>query len=65
MYYYCDPRKNEKCQKSNCYLNGGKCNITEHLEYSLHERRVTKTACRQLKEQKEIKEDLMNGNTNK
>lgn len=29
----CDPEKNKRCRKTNCYINGGPCHLTSHEEY--------------------------------
>ena len=63
MYFYCDPRKNTQCKKSNCYVNGGKCNITEHMQYSLNYKQVDDDHPRRPKEQREIRKEMQNGST--
>ncbi len=35
VLYQCDPTKNTKCKKSNCYKRGGPCLHTENEEYAL------------------------------
>lgn len=32
--YKCDPEKNVNCRKTNCYLHGGPCTSTAHLEFA-------------------------------
>jgi len=32
--YVCDPDKNTKCNKTDCYLHGGRCQMTSHEEFS-------------------------------
>lgn len=33
-FYYCDPKKNTKCGKTECYIYGGECYSTTHKEFS-------------------------------
>lgn len=33
--YFCDPRKNTGCLKTNCYWNGGSCMVTLEKGYRL------------------------------
>lgn len=33
-YYYCDPDKNYQCQKCHCFLNGGRCQLTDEPRFS-------------------------------
>ena len=32
--YICDPKRNEKCNKKNCYINGGQCTCTTNIKYA-------------------------------
>lgn len=34
VLYLCDPTKNKQCNKKNCYLYGGPCKATKHLEFA-------------------------------
>lgn len=34
LLYFCDPSKNTECRKTGCYLNGGPCRHTTHVEYA-------------------------------
>lgn len=31
--FFCDPDKNEECEKTICYRNGGDCMLTQHKEF--------------------------------
>lgn len=33
--YFCDPRKNTECSKTDCIINGGECFKTTKREYKL------------------------------
>lgn len=33
--YICDTKKNTKCSKTNCHINGGECRHTTHKEYAV------------------------------
>lgn len=35
--YECDPEKNTGCAKTECYINGGECYLTQHAEYAKEE----------------------------
>ncbi len=49
--YLCDPRKNKKCRKTNCFWmpdpesgmtnGGGQCALTDKLEYAVTEGPIT------------------------
>ena len=32
--YKCDPEKNKECAKSICFLYGGPCELTRHIEWA-------------------------------
>lgn len=32
MLYLCDPRRNTKCSKESCWLNGGDCRCTTNVD---------------------------------
>ncbi len=32
--YICDPEKNKRCKKTGCYLYGGPCCSTSHVQYA-------------------------------
>lgn len=32
--YACDPDLNTQCKKTSCYINGGVCSATKHLEFA-------------------------------
>lgn len=34
VLYLCDPTKNKQCNKKSCYLHGGPCKATKHLEFA-------------------------------
>lgn len=34
VLYLCDPTKNKQCNKKSCYLYGGPCKATKHLEFA-------------------------------
>lgn len=34
VYYECDPIKHADCPKTNCFLGGGPCHQTKHLEFA-------------------------------
>lgn len=34
MLYLCDPRRNTKCLKTFCWLNGGECRCTTNADYA-------------------------------
>ena len=36
--YLCDPEKNTKCRKNECYIYGGKCHLTSQKAFRLIER---------------------------
>lgn len=38
MFYKCDPNKNKKCTKENCYINGGECELTTNRDYAAEEK---------------------------
>lgn len=31
--YVCDPDKNTQCSKTDCYIHGGRCQMTAHKEF--------------------------------
>lgn len=31
--YLCDPEKNVRCRKKDCYINGGECSLTKNPRY--------------------------------
>lgn len=31
--YKCDPNKNIKCKKRECFINGGECRLTRNIKY--------------------------------
>ena len=33
--YFCAPWKNKACKKTACFLNGGECLLTRHIEYAM------------------------------
>lgn len=33
--FLCDPEKNTKCRKTECYINGGECHLTSQKECRL------------------------------
>lgn len=35
VIFLCDPKKNTRCKKTSCYLNGGDCRGTLHPAFSL------------------------------
>lgn len=34
VHYVCDPEKNTACKKTHCFINGGPCEHTKHLEFA-------------------------------
>jgi len=32
--FKCDPEKNVACKKNDCFMNGGSCKATRHLEFA-------------------------------
>lgn len=34
IYYECDPEKHTECSKTNCWVNGGPCKHTTHIEFA-------------------------------
>lgn len=35
ILYVCDPNKNLKCKKTACFINGGKCSLTQYKDYAV------------------------------
>lgn len=33
--YYCDPQKDESCNKRGCYVFGGPCHLTFYAQYAI------------------------------
>ena len=33
-WYLCDPKKNKPCRKTDCFLTGGHCSHTTHIEFA-------------------------------
>lgn len=35
VMYVCDPNKNEKCRKTNCFIMGGECHCTFDKRFAM------------------------------
>lgn len=35
IVYICDPKRNKRCRKTGCHLNGGPCKYTKDRRYAL------------------------------
>ena len=38
--YLCDPYKNQSCNKTECYINGGECALTHFKEYAKEDKNI-------------------------
>lgn len=63
MFYLCDPRLNVLCQKTCCYIKGGKCFITSDMNCAfegtaLEGDNVNRPVAGQMKIKDDINEDI-------